>query len=105
MAAHASDSPTAKLWCVYIVQCADGTLRTGGVRKAGINRFHHTLSLPVKLLPSPCKAVVLSTQQFVSIKRPQEMTTGGWNDAWAEVASFRCGHEAVEVDGGGFPIG
>lgn len=29
MAAHASDSPAAKIWCVYIVQCADGTLYTG----------------------------------------------------------------------------
>ena len=29
MASHDSDSPTTKIWCVYIVQCADGTLYTG----------------------------------------------------------------------------
>ena len=29
MPSPATDSPAAKIWCVYIVQCADGTLYTG----------------------------------------------------------------------------
>ncbi len=29
MASPDTDSPAAKIWCVYIVQCADGTLYTG----------------------------------------------------------------------------
>ena len=29
MPSSATDSPAAKIWCVYIVQCADGTLYTG----------------------------------------------------------------------------
>ena len=29
MASHETDSPAAQIWCVYIVQCADGTLYTG----------------------------------------------------------------------------
>lgn len=29
MTSHDTDSPVAKIWCVYIVQCADGTLYTG----------------------------------------------------------------------------
>jgi len=29
MPSPATDSPAAKIWCVYIVRCADGTLYTG----------------------------------------------------------------------------
>lgn len=29
MASSDSDNPVAKRWCVYIVECADGTLYTG----------------------------------------------------------------------------
>ena len=29
MASHDTGRPAAKIWCVYIVQCADGTLYTG----------------------------------------------------------------------------
>ena len=46
MPSPATDSPAAKIWCVYIVRCADGTLYTGITTDPARRLHEHNLGIP-----------------------------------------------------------